>query len=85
MFELDPAKQAFQSCNTADSSRVRWASTNDIWVMDLSKPTIQFPHSNEIYNISNFTPKASNQNKNVSTDKSKLDTEKPNMVTCSFV
>lgn len=84
MFELDPAKQAFQSCNTADSSRVRWASTNDIWVMDLSKPTIQFPHSNEIYNISNFTPKASTQNKNVSTDKSKLDTEKPNMVTCSF-
>lgn len=84
MFELDPAKQAFQSCNTADSSRVRWASTNDIWVMDLSKPTIQFPHSNEIYNISNFTPKASFQNKNVSTDKSKLNTEKPNMVTCSF-
>ena len=31
-----------------------------------------------------FTPKASFESKNVSTDKSKLDNTKPNMVTCSF-
>ena len=84
MFELDPAKQAFQACNTRDSSRTRWQSTNDVWIMDLSKPIIQFPHSDDIYEISKFTPKASFENKNVSTDKSKLDTEKPNMVSCSF-
>lgn len=84
MFELDPAKQAFQSCNTADSSRTRWQSTNDVWILDLSQPEIQFPHSEDTYLVSKFTPKASNQNKNVSTDKSKLDTEKPNMVSCSF-
>ena len=84
MFELDPAKQAFQSCNTMDSSRVRWANGNDIWVMDLSKDTISFPHSKDTYKIESFSPKASFENKNVSTDKSKLDSTKPNMVTCSF-
>lgn len=84
MFELDPAKQAFQSCNTTDSSRARWGSVNDVWVMDLSQPTISFPHSKQVYNISKFSPKASFEHKNVQTDKSKLDLEKPNMVNCSF-
>lgn len=84
MFELDPAKQAFQACTTADSSRTRWQSTNDVWIMDLSKSIIQFPHSEDTYEISMFTPKASYEEKNVSTDKSKLDSTKPNMVTCSF-
>lgn len=84
MFELDPAKQAFQACNTADSSRTRWQSTNDVWIMDLSKPIVQFPHSEDTYPLERFTPKASYLNKNVSTDKSKLDINKPNMVVCSF-
>lgn len=84
MFELDPAKQAFQSCNTADSSRNRWGSANDTWIMDLSKPLISFPHSDKEYEISKFTPRASFEHKNVQTDKSKLDLEKPNMVNCSF-
>ena len=84
MFELDPAKQAFQSCNVKDSSRARWASANDVWIMDLSKDTITFPHSEDTYNISKFSPKASKDNKNVSTDKSKLLSNVPNMVTCSF-
>ena len=84
MFELDPAKQAFQSCNKKDSSRARWENLNDVWVMDLSQPTIKFKHSNAIYKLENFSPKASFEFKNVSTDKSKLDTTKPNMVTCSF-
>lgn len=84
MFELDPAKQAFQSCNTADSSRNRWGSTNDVWIMDLSSPLISFPHSDKEYPISKFASKASFEHKNVQTDKSKIDLEKPNMVYCSF-
>lgn len=84
MFELDPAKQAFQSCNKKDSSRARWENLNDVWVMDLSQPTIKFKHSNAIYKLEKFSPKASFESKNVSTDKSKLDITKPNMVTCSF-
>ena len=84
MFELDPAKQAFQSCNKKDSSRARWENLNDVWIMDLSKPTVKFEHSNTEYPLTKFSPKASFEHKNVSTDKSKLDTTKPNMVTCSF-
>lgn len=84
MFELDPAKQAFQSCNTSDSSRNRWKSANDTWILDLSKPEIAFPHSDKTYPISKFTPKSSKESKNVQTDKSKLNLEKPNMVNCSF-
>lgn len=84
MFELDPAKQAFQSCNTSDSSRARWQSSNDTWIVDLNNPYIQFPHSKDTYYLGSFTPKASFENKNISTDKSKLDSEKPNMVSCSF-
>ena len=52
--------------------------------MDLSKPTVKFEHSNTEYPLTKFSPKASFEHKNVSTDKSKLDTTKPNMVTCSF-
>ena len=84
-FELDPAKQAFQAFTTADSSRVRWANAStDIQVVSLEKEYIAFPHSEAIFPISNYTPKASFQKKNVSTDKTKLDVNKPNMVTSSF-
>ena len=83
-FELDPAKQAFQGFTTKDSSRVRWASANDIQIVDLSKEYIEFPHTEEVYAISNYTPKASWEHKNISTDKTKLDKDKPNMVSCSF-
>lgn len=84
-FELDPAKQAFQAFTTADSSRARWANiANDIQVVDLTNEFITFPHSEDKYAISNYTPKASYQHRNVSTDKTKLDTEKPNMVTTAF-
>lgn len=83
-FELDPAQQAYQSANVKDSSRARWANTSDVWIVDLSQPTITFPHSTLQYNISNFQPKASYLNKNVCTDKSKINKDKPNMVTCSF-
>ena len=84
-FELDPAKQAFQSFNTKDSSRARWANaSNDYQVVDLSREYISFPHSEDKYAIANYTPKASWENRNVCTDKTKLDKNKPNMVTTSF-
>ena len=84
-FELDPAKQAFQAFTTADSSRVRWDKPdNDIQVVTLNKEFIEFPHSQDSYAVANYTPKASWEHKNVSTDKTKLDKNKPNMVTTSF-
>lgn len=84
MFALDPAKQAFNGFNTKDSSRVRYNKATDIQVLKLDKEFIGYPNSNEIINIDRYTPKASYENKNVMTDKSQLDREKPNMVTCSF-
>lgn len=84
MFALDPAKQAFNGFNTKDSSRVRYNSKNDIQVVKLNKEFIGYPYSNEIAMIDRYTPKASFENKNVMTDKSQLNREKPNMVTCSF-
>lgn len=83
-FELDPAKQAFQAINSADSSRTRGANKNDFKHFFIDSPIISFPHSDQIYDVSLITPKASHQNKNISTDKSKLDVNKPNMVYCSF-
>lgn len=83
-FELDPAKQAFQAINASDSSRVRGANKNDFKPFYIDTPIISFPHSDQKYNVSLITPKASHQNKNIATDKSKLDVNKPNMVYCSF-
>lgn len=84
-FELDPAKQAFQAFTTKDSSRTRWQNNdNDAQVVSLEKEYITFPHTDDVYAVANYTPKSSWEGKNVSTDKTKLDKEKPNMVTCSF-
>lgn len=83
-FMLDPAKQAFQSFTTKDSSRTRWANANDIQVVQLGRQYIEFPHTNKKMDVAMYTPKASFEHKNVSTDKTKLDLQKPNMVTCSF-
>ena len=84
-FALDPAKQAFNGCTVFDSSRYRNNKpTNDNQVLDLSTEKIAFPNSDETYPISYFTPLGSKENKNVCTDKTKLDMNKPNMVTCSF-
>lgn len=84
-FELDPAKQAFQALCKNDSSRTRWSNAvNDYQVLNLDNEYISFPHSEDTYPISKVTPKASWENKNVCTDKSKLDIDKPNMVTTSF-
>lgn len=84
-FELDPARQAFQALTRLDSSRARWQKKDtDYMILRMSDEFITFPHSDEIYPISRFTPKASYEHKNVSTDKTKMNREKPNMVTCSF-
>lgn len=89
-FMLDPAKQAFQALTKYDSSRNRGSSIEytaggcDLQMLELDNEFITFKYSDEEYPVSNWTPMASYCNKNVSTDKSKLDTEKPNMLTCSF-
>jgi len=84
-FELDPAKQAFNALTTHDSSRQRWANVaTDYQIVSLDKEYIEFPKTEEKYPVSNYTPKASYQHKNVCTDKTKLDVDKPNAVTCSF-
>lgn len=84
-FELDPAKQAFQAFSTYDSSRARWANSgNDYQVVRLGKEYIEFPHTDEKMEISKYTPKASTDKKNVCTDKSKINHDKPNMVTVGF-
>lgn len=84
MFALDPAKQAFNGFNTKDSSRVRYNKATDIQILNLDKEFIGYPFSNETIKIDRYTPKASFEHKNVMTDKSQLNREKPNMVTCSF-
>lgn len=84
MFELDPANQAYQALNTYDSSRSRWDKATDIQYLNLNKEYIEFPKSDDRREVSYYTPKASKDHKNVSTDKTKLDLNKPNMVTCAF-
>ena len=83
-YELDPAKQAFQALCEKDSSRTRGTGKNDFKPLYIDVDTISFPHSSEEYPVNLFTPKASFENKNISTDKSKLNTDRPNMVYCSF-
>lgn len=84
-FELDPAKQAFQALTSMDSSRRRTEKVGtDIQTLSLDAPEISFPNSPQTYPIERFAPKSSKQKKNVSTDKTKLDMEKPNAVSCSF-
>lgn len=84
MFALDPAKQAFNGFTTDDSSRTRYNKASDINIVKLNDEYIGFPNSDEIMPINRYTPKASFENKNVMTDKTQLNFEKPNMTTCSF-
>ena len=84
MFALDPAKQAFNGFNAKDSSRVRYNKGTDIQIVSLDKEFIGYPFSKETVKIDRYTPKASFENRNVMTDKTQLNREKPNMVTCSF-
>lgn len=84
-FELDPAKQAYQALTTYESSRLRMANlATDVQSLDLAKEYIEFPLTAEKFPVANYTPKSSKEGKNISTDKTKLNQVKPNMVTCSF-
>ena len=84
-FELDPAKQAFCSSSTKDSSRVKWQkAANDYQVVSLVNKYIEFPKSDERKPVSDYTPKASFEGKNVITDKSSLNKEKPNCISVGF-
>ena len=90
-FELDPAKQAYQalywnkkSASGKDSSRVRSNTATDYQTVYLQNEFIEFPKTDEKYPVAMYTPKASYLHKNVCTDKTKLDMNKPNMVTSSF-
>ena len=83
-FELDPAKQAYQGLHAKDSSRVRTNTATDYQTVYLQKEFIEFPKTDEKYPVAMYTPMASYLHKNVCTDKTKLDMEKPNMVTVAF-
>lgn len=84
-FELDPAKQAYQALTKCDSSRYKFQNIdNDFQKLDLSEEYISFPNSADKCPVALFTPMSSKCHKNVSTDKTKLNKQKPNMVTCSF-
>lgn len=84
-FELDPAKQAYNAMTKHDSSRQRWQNNaTDYMYVSLNKPVIEFMKSDETYPVEYFTPKASYENKNVCTDKTKFNHDKPNAVSVSF-
>lgn len=84
-FELDPAKQAYNGFNMYESSRVRWNKPGtDSQTLELNKEYIEFPKTKEVKYVKDYTPKASFEHKNVCTDKTQLDMEKPNMPTVSF-
>jgi len=90
VFALDPAKQALQSLTNKDSSRYRLKNveeknkTCDVQYLKLDNPTISFPHSPEEYPITKYTPKSSKQKRNIITDKTSFDVNKPNCVNCSY-
>lgn len=83
-FELDPAKQAYQGLNAKDSSRVRSDKVTDYQTVYLQNEYIEFPKTDEKYPVSMYTPMASYLHKNVTTDKTKLDMNRPNMTTVAF-
>ena len=85
-FLLDPAKQGFQALQSAkkDTSRYRHEKDTDFSITSLANEFIEFPKSNLVKAVSDFTPKASYLGKTVITEKSNIDLNKPNMITCSF-
>lgn len=84
VFELDPAKQAFQALTTSDSSRIRGVKATDTQIVSLDTQQMVFDKSYVIKNKDVYTPKASYEGKNIITDKTQPNSNKPNMVTCSF-
>ena len=85
-FLLDPAKQGFQALLSAkkDTSRARHEKDTDFTMLSLANEFIEFPKSNSVKAVSDFTPKASFEHKTVITEKSNINLNKPNMITCAF-
>lgn len=86
VYELDPAKQAYQSLfsDKKDSSRVRGQAATDFQILDLRSEYIDFPGTEYRIPMSIYTPRASFEHKNVCTDKTQLNMLKPNMLSVSF-
>lgn len=85
-FLLDPAKQGFQALcsNTKDSSRARHEKNTDFTLLSLANEFIEFPKSDSVKAVSDYSPRASFEHKTVITEKSNIDLNKPNMITCAF-
>lgn len=83
-FSLDPAKQAFKSLTSSKETSQYRLNKISLETIPLGDDRVSFYHSDQTYDITKFTPKASFENKNVCTDKTSLDLEKPNMPTVSF-
>ena len=85
-FLLDPAKQGFQALcsNKKDSSRARHEKSTDFTLLSLANEFIEFPKSDSVKAVSDYTPRASFEHKTVITEKSNIDLNKPNMITCAF-
>lgn len=84
-FELDPSRQGFLSLSTKvhESTNYRLDKVNAEYV-PLTNKNISFFHTEDQFPVSNYTPKASKYNKTICTDKSKLNTTRPNMVSCFY-
>ena len=84
-YELDPAKQAYNSFTKRDSSRYRWEKKgNDYQYLRLNKEYIEYPKSPTTRDVNYYSPKASFEHKNVISDKTRFNKEKPNAVTVSL-
>lgn len=81
---LDPAKQAFRSLtSSSETSNIRVQKVAPE-VIPLNEEYISFPHSTQKRAVSAYSPKSSKEGKNICTDKTQLDYNKPNFVTCAF-
>ncbi len=78
---LDPAKQAFRSLtSSSETSNCRLEKIAQETI-PLNDTKLSFYHSDQTQDVSLFEPVS---NSNVCSDKSKLNDQRPNMVTCSF-
>lgn len=81
---LDPAKQAFRSLTSkTETSNARLGAVASE-IIPLDNDYISFPHSDQIVSVTNYTPRSSKEQATVCSDKTSIDNEKPNMVTCAF-
>jgi hypothetical protein len=53
-------------------------------LLSLANEFIEFPKSDSVKAVSDYSPKASFEHKTVITEKSNIDLNKPNMITCAF-